>query len=334
MFQPRFARAEAQPPFHIIEQWHLSGSAGWGNLYFDGSTKLLYIPRTDRVVVFDTVTGKEEGEVTGFVDARMLAFDNEGRFGYVTDIADGSVGFVRVFNCSTLKLVATIPVGRIPSAVVFDPRTRSVFAFSSRDRNASVIDTRTNRVTATIPLPGKPHIALADGNGTIYAGLRGIGELVRIDAAARAVSAAWPLASCVEFSGLAFDGAHRQLVGSCVNQDVISVNAESGQVAAVGKSADGPGDLAFDPQSRLLISAASSGKLSVFHQDSSGQFVVQDQVPTLPRAGTLAFDPTSERAFVITAKFQQRPVTGQGMEEMESRLTPVPNSVVVLVIGK
>jgi DNA-binding beta-propeller fold protein YncE len=328
------ALAETHPSFRIQEQWGLGGNAGWGSLLFDSPSKLLYIPRTDRILLLNTESGQVAGEISGFVDAREVALDDAGKFGFVSDITDGTIGFVRVFDRSTLKLVSSIPVGRIPGAILFDPVTKNVFAFSSRDRNASVIDTKANTVIATIPLPGKPHIAVTDGRGAIFAGFRGIGQMVRIDTASQKMTASWPIAPCVEFTGLTIDAAHRQVLGSCADRKLISVNADSGQVALIGESGIGAGDLVFDPQNGLLISAASSGVLTIFHQDSTSQYKRQEEVSTLPRAGTLALDPIKGRVYLATARFQQRPVSGKGMEEAESRLTPVPGSFVVLVVGR
>jgi YVTN family beta-propeller protein len=331
---PDCAQAESPLSFHIQERWNLGGNSGWGPLYIDAASKLLYIPRTDRVMVLNTESGKVVGEIRGFVDARNMALDDAGKYGYVSDITDGTIGLVRVFDRSTFEVVSSIPVGRIPGAIVFDPSSKNVFAFSSRDRNVSVIDTKTNVVIATIALPAKPHIAVSDGKGTIFAGLRGIGQMARIDTASRSLTATWPIAPCLEFTGMTFDAAHRQLLGSCADRKLISVNGDSGQVTVIGESATGSGDLAFDAQNHLLISAAYSGELSIFHQESTSKYTLGEQAPTLPRAGTMALDPNSGRLYLVTAKFEQRPVSGKGMEEMESRLTPVPGSFVVLVVGR
>jgi YVTN family beta-propeller protein len=329
----RTALAETHSSFHIQQQWNPGGNAGWGSLHFDPASKLLYVPRTGSVMVLDTDSGKVVGEVPGFVDAREVALDDAGKFGFVTDITDGTVGLVRVFDRSTLKVVSSIPVGRVPNAILFDPVTRNVYAFSSRDRNASVIDTKTNTVVATISLPGKPHVAVTDDHGAIFAGLRGIGQMVRIDTASQKVAATWPIEPCAEFTGLTIDGKHRQLLGSCAGGKMISVDADSGQVAVIGESGVSAGDVAFDPRNGRLISAASSGVLTVFHQDAASQYTRQEQVTTMPMAGTLALDPDTGCVFLATAKFQQRQVIGKGMEEAEARLTPVPGSFVVLVVG-
>jgi YVTN family beta-propeller protein len=321
------------PAIHIQKQWNLGGSAGWGPMHVDSPSRLLYVPRTGSIMVINTDSGQIAGEISGFIDAREVALDDQGKFGYATDIMDGTVGLVRVFDRANLKIVSSVPVGRIPSAIVFDPLTKNVFAFSSRDRNVSVIDTKTNTVIATIPLPGKAHIAVTDGRGTIFVGFRGIGKMARIDTAAQKVTESWPVAPCDEFTGLTMDAANRQLLGACVNRKLVSINANSGQVAPIGESAPGTGDLAFDPQNHLLLSAANSGVLTIFHQDAPSQYARVEEVSTMPRAGTLAFDPVQGRAYLVTAKFEQRPVTGEGMEEAASRLTPVPDSIVVLVVG-
>jgi hypothetical protein len=325
------AHAQTASTFQVTEHWSLGGPEGWGPLLFDARSNLLYVPRTGRVMVVDAETGKPVGEIDGFVDARNVALDEAGKLGYVTDIADGTVGFVRVFDRSTFKLISSIAVGRIPGAIVFDPVTKSVFAFSSRDRRADVIDAVTGTVVASIPLPGKPHLAVTDGKGSLFASFRGIGQMARVDAASRTVTATWPLGDCAELTGLTIDDAHKQLLASCPNRQLIAVDADSGQVVPIGESAAGAGDLAFDLLRGLLISTANSGVLTIFHRESSGEFVREEELATQPRAGTMAFDPNRSRVFLATARFQQRPVNGKGMEEMASRLTPVPGSFVVLV---
>jgi DNA-binding beta-propeller fold protein YncE len=332
--QTASASASAPSAFHIADEWKLGGPGGWGPLLFDAKSNRLYVPRTSRVAVLDATTGKLLGEVQGFVDARYVALDSAGRFGYVTDIMDGTVGNVRVFDCSTFQLVASIVVDRIPGAIVFDPVTKMVFAFSFRGRNAAVIDPATNTVVATIALPGKPHLAVTDGRGTIFASFRGIGKLVRIDTASRKLTADWPTDPCAEFRGLTFDAAHRQLLASCNGQQMIAVNADSGQVTAIGQCQQDATDLVFDAGNRLLFSASSSGRLNVYRQDSATQYTNLNAVATAPRAGTIAEDPGKARVYLVTADFAPRKAPGPGMEEMEARLTPVLGSFRVIVVSR
>jgi hypothetical protein len=58
--------------------------------------------------------------------ARGIALDGVGKFGYVSDLTDGTAGFVRVFDRSTLKLVASIPTCADPRpSSSRQPATRS-----------------------------------------------------------------------------------------------------------------------------------------------------------------------------------------------------------------
>ena len=163
-----YAAGPVTPPmFRIESQWNLGGAGGWGDPLLDSATHSLYIPRTDRVMVVDIETGKESAEVTGFVGVRNIALDDSGRFGYVTDLTDGTAGFVRVFDRTSLKIVASVPVGLNPDAISFEPTTKTVFIFSTSARNASILDTATNHVVATIALPARPSSAVADGKGAV-----------------------------------------------------------------------------------------------------------------------------------------------------------------------
>src|ERR1700679_3566568 len=123
------ATASDQPQFYVKDQWNIGGKGGWGFLVLDAPAHRLYIPRTNRVMVVDTETGKPIGEVEDMKNIRDVALDDSGRYGYVTDLTDGTEGYVRVFDRSSLKLVTSIRTGAVPSAIVFDPVSKSVFAF-------------------------------------------------------------------------------------------------------------------------------------------------------------------------------------------------------------
>jgi DNA-binding beta-propeller fold protein YncE len=314
----------------ILDQWKLSEPGSWGHLNFEASANRLYIPRTGNVSVVDTATGKLLGKVPGFVDARAVALDDTGRFGYATDMLPGSTGYVRVFDRATLQVVASIAIGRVPSAIVFDPVTKTVFAFSTSQRNAAVIDTATNTVAKTIPLPGKPHLALTDGKGSIYVSFRGIGKLVRIDTASRAIAATWPTDPCAEFHGLTFDAGRRLLIGSCYPKQLITIGADNGEVHPAGESPLDAMDLAFDPRHHFLISGSASGSLSLYREDSPMHFTLERQLPTSPRAGTIAVDPGKGRVYLVTSDFGPAPEK-PGMEESEAQQYPLAGTFRVIV---
>lgn len=173
---PGAATPTTSATFRVERQWNVGGEGGWGFLCLDEATHQLYIPRTNRVMIVDTVTGKISGQVEGMTNLRNIALDDSGRYGYVTDVTDGTAGFVRVFDRSTLRLVASIPTGLIPYAIVFEPMTKSVIVFNSHGHSATVIDSATKQVTATIPLSSRPGLAVADGRGSVFVTLPALGQ--------------------------------------------------------------------------------------------------------------------------------------------------------------
>jgi DNA-binding beta-propeller fold protein YncE len=318
--------------FHIEDQWNIGGTGGWGFLSLDPATHQLFIPRTNRVTVIDTATGKPLGEIGGMGSLRDMALDDSGRYGYATDVTDGTAGFVRVFDRSTYKLVASVPTGPIPFAIVFDPATKLVFAFSSRAHNATVIDAATNQAVATIALNGRPGAAIGDGKGNIFVALPAQGVIQRIDAASKKVSASWPLSSCTGPANLAIDTLHRQLFTTCEDHRLVTVNADTGHLATIGNAPSNVGDLDFDPRTGMLRLADPTGSLTVFRRTSPLQYTKLQSVKTEPGARTMVVNHDTGKAYLVTAKFGLNYTTAS--EELHYRPTPVPGTFEVIVIGR
>jgi YVTN family beta-propeller protein len=326
------ATVTAQPKFHIKDQWNIGGKGGWGFLVLDAPAHRLYIPRTDRVMVVDTESGKAVGEVDGMKNIRDVALDDSGKYAYVTDVTDGSAGFVRVFDRTTLTLVASVATGAIPDAIVFDPATKSVFVFNSRGHSATVIDTASNEVVATIPLTGRPGSAVGDGSGSIFVALPALGEVTRIDAAARKVVASWQLAPCTGPSGLAVDSVRHQLFTTCENHNLITIDSETGHTMEVGQVPAGAGDIDFVPKQNLLFVADIDGKLSIFRRESRSRYSIVQQVKTEPGARTMIANHLDSKAYLVTSKYG--PNTAATSEELQYRPTPIPGTFSVIVVGR
>jgi YVTN family beta-propeller protein len=318
--------------FRIQKQWNLGGEGGWGLLSLDTAAHQLYIPRNNRVMVVDTETGALLGEIDGMTSVREMALDDSGKFGYVTDPTDGTASFVRVFDRSTRKLVTSIPTGRIPAAIVFDPATKSVFAFNSHDHSVTVIDSATNQVTATISLPGRPGSAVADGNGNIFVALPALGKITHIDAVQKKVTTSWLLTPCTGPTGLAVDSARHQLFTTCEDHKLVAVDATNGHVITIGDAAPGSGDIDFDPKHNMLFLANGDGTLTVLRRQSPNRYTVVQQIKTQPGARTMTVDHDDDKAYLVTAKFAMN--TAMTSEELKFRPTPVPGTFSVIVIGR
>jgi YVTN family beta-propeller protein len=326
------ATPTAPRQFHVRDLWNLGGKGGWGFLVLDAPAHRLYIPRTNRVMVVDTLTGKLLGEVEDMKNIRDIALDDSGKYGYVTDVTDGSAGFVRVFDRSTLKMVTSVQTGAVPDAIVFDPATKSVFVFNSRGHSATVIDAVTNQVIATIPLSGRPVSAVTDGKGGVFVALPALGEITRIDTAAKKVAASWQLAPCTGPAGLAIDSLGRQLFTACEDHKLVAINADTGHVTAIGDAPANPGDINFDSRHNMLFLADASGTLTILHRDSPIKFSRLQTIRTQPGARTMIVNEQDAKAYLVTSKFGQN--SAAVSEELQFRPTPVPGTFAVIVVGR
>jgi YVTN family beta-propeller protein len=112
-------------PFAIKKNWIIGGTGNWDYLTLDPEAQRLYIAHGRSVQVVDLDSGSVTGEIGAFRDARAIALDDTGQYGY---ISDGPADAVAVFNRTTLKVETTIPVLCSPRSIAFEPHSKLVFA--------------------------------------------------------------------------------------------------------------------------------------------------------------------------------------------------------------
>ena len=321
--------ALAQKPYSVLTQWTVGGEGGWDYLTSDPKAHRLYVTHGPRVEVLDTDSGKVVGSITGLKGTHGVALDDSGKYGYVSD---GGANVVVVFDRATLATVASIPAGTNPDGIAFEPVTKTVWAFNGRSSNATVIDTGQQKVVATIPLDGKPEFPVADGKGTVFANIESKNEIVRFDAAARKITATWPLANCESPSGLAIDLAGRRLFAVCDGGKMAVVDANSGKTLANPSIGDGPDAARYDSVRKLAFSSnGGSGTLTIIDAGKDGYPVLQN-LATQRGARTLTLDSATGRIYLATAKFGDRPAPTA--ENPRPRPAIVPDSFTILVVGQ
>jgi YVTN family beta-propeller protein len=314
-----------------VNEWKIGGDGGWDYLSVDPQSKLLYVTRGNHVIAIDTNAGKQVADITGLHGTHAVVFSSDGVHGYITD--GGSVNQVAEFNRQTKTIEKTISVGTGPDGAVFEPVTKTVWSFNRRSRDATVIDTATNTVVATVPLPGRPEFPVADGNGFVYDNIEDKSEIVSIDARTHTVTATWPVAPCESPSGLAIDRAHHRLFAVCDGGKMAVVDAESGKVIATPAIGDGPDAARFSDADQFAFSSnGQSGTLTVVHEDDPDHYTVVQNLPTKAGARTLAMDPDGSHIYVVTAEFGPRPAPTP--DNPRGRPPMVPGSFEVIVAGK
>lgn len=321
------AGARAQQPYKVLDHWKLGGEGFWDYLIADPTAQRLYITHGTRVEVINSQTGKREGEITGLHGIHGVALDSSGQYGY---ISDGGAGEVVVFDRHTLAKVGTVPAGTNPDGIVFEPATQTVWAFNGRSHDATVIDAATRKVVATIPLPGKPEFAAVDGHGLVFDNIEDKNEVVRLDAHTKQLTATWPI-GCDSPSGLAFDTAGHRLFSVCDGKKMAITDSNTGKQLGMATIGDGPDAARYDPKHNLAFASCGEGVLSVVNAGASGYPTIET-LPTQRGARTMAYDPSTDRIYVVTAEFGPRPKPTP--QNPHGRPSILPGSFTVIVIGR
>lgn len=325
----RTGAAVPEGNYHLIKKVVLGGEGFWDYMTVDSGARRLYISRATRVLVVDTDTYAQVGEIPNTEGVHGIALAPEVGRGFTSN---GRANTVTIFELKTLQVLGEVKTGQNPDAIIYDPATRRVFTFNGRSGDSTAIDAASGTVAGTIALGGRPEFAAADGKGQAYANLEDKSEVVVLDSRALSVKAHWPLAPCEDPSGMAMDREHRRLFIGCHNQMMAVMDADSGRIVAtppIGQGVDANG---FDPETGLAFSSNGDGTLTVVHEDSPEKFTLVGNVETQRGARTMAVDLRTHHVFLVTAEFGPAPAPTP--DRPRPRPSIVPGSFTLLVLGK
>jgi DNA-binding beta-propeller fold protein YncE len=306
--------------YKVSKTWKLGGDGGWDYLTADADGHRLFIARANRVMVIDTTSGKQVGEIPDTQGVHGVALDpNTGR-GFASG---GKDDMVTVFNLKTLAVEKKVKVGDRPDAILYDPFSKRVFTFNAQSKDTTAVDAAKGEVAGKIDLGGKPEFATTDEKGTVFVNIEDTSEIVAFDPVKLVVKSRWKLAGCEEPTGMAIDRKTRRLFTGCGgNKKMAIVDADIGKVIAAPAIGEGCDATSFDSDRQLAFASAGDGTITVIHEDSADKFSVIQTLKTQKGARTMTLDPKTHQLFTVTAN-----VTGTTRENRKIE----PDSFVVLV---
>ena len=323
------AATSAAQNYHVADHWKIGGQGGWDYLLSDDAAHRLYLTHNSRVEVVDSITGKPVGAVTGLKSTHGVALNTDGKTGY---ISDGAGNAIVVFNRADLSIQATVAAGTNPDGITFEPATNTVWAFNGRSNNISVLDSASNTIVATVPLPGKPEFPQADGQGSVFVNIEDKNEIVKLDAASRKATATWPLPGCESPSGMAIDRGKQRIFSVCDGGKMAIVDSQSGKVLGLASIGDSPDAAGFDPKHGLAFSSnGGDGTLTIVEAEKPG-FPLLQTVKTEMGARTMALDASTGRIYLVTAQFGAAPAATDAMPH--PRRSVVPDSFEIIVVER
>jgi YVTN family beta-propeller protein len=322
------AAAQSAPTYSVVRSMVIGGDGGWDYVYADSAARRLYVARATRFMVVDLDSGKVVGEIPDTPGAHGVALVPDLGIGFTTN---GRENTSSVFDLKTLKVSEKIKTGEGPDSIVYDSASGHVFIMDGHGKAASVIDPKTRKVVATIPLSGKPEAPVADGKGRVYVNIEDKSLIAVIDSSANKVIAEWPMAGCDEPSGLDMDRQEGHIFAACGNKQMAIVDAKTGKLIATVPTGDGSDGLAFDPGAKLAVTSNGEGNMS-FVGERDGKYALVENVPTKKGARTITFDASTGQMLTVTADLGPAPKPSP--ENPRGRPQPLPNSFVVIAVGK
>ena len=310
-------------PFYIKKNWIVGGGGSWDYLTMDPAAGQLFIAHGPLVQVVNAATGTLAGTINGLREAHAIALDSEGAFGYITD---GPAAQVRIFDRRSFQVVASVPTGPMPRAIVFEPQTRLVFVIGAQpvseelvraadgtlprrrgnpstihgraESTVTVIDSESRKQLAQLVLSGRLGFAEADGNGRIFVAVSDNNQIVRLDAEAigSTLRGLLDAAGAAPSKGSATESPAGAILDWTSDARPLPPAESRPRFFTLGSGCQEPRALAVDAAHVRLFAACTNQKMIVLNADT-GEAV--SSVPIGPGADAVGYD--SDRGLIFSA---------------------------------
>lgn len=315
----------AQSSYRIVNRIPVVGDGGWDYLTFDEANNRLFISHSTMAQAIDIKSGKVVGTIPDTKGIHGITIAADLNKGFTSNGRDSSV---TVFNLTTLQVIETVKIpAKNPDAILYDQFSQKVFTFNGGSNTSTVIDAKSNKVLATIPLDGKPEFSVTDGNGKIFVNIENKSVINVISTSSLEVVQRWSIVPGDEPSGLALDNINHRLFSVCSNRLMIVSDAETGKVIAtlpIGDHCDG---VAFDPVLNRAYSSNGDGTITVVQEENANTFKVIETIPTQRGARTITVDKTTHHLYLSVAEYEAAPT------EKHHRPAIKPGTFVVLDVA-
>lgn len=206
-------------------------------------------------------------------------------------------GQVAVLDTRTLREIARLAGGVFPDGIAYDPKARRIFVSDELGGSVTVIDADASKTVNRIDTAGEVgNVRYDPASRNVFVPVQSRNELIRISSSG--VTARHVLAGCEHPHG--FIVAPKGGVGYVAcdeNDQLITVELDSGRTLDRQAVAHDPDVLAIDPGMSRLYVAAESGNLSTYNVASPEKPSSLGNVFVGNGAHTVAVDPVSHRLY-------------------------------------
>lgn len=327
-----FAAPEAavESPYKVVKSVKVGGAGGFDYVLADSEGRKLYIPRGNRVMVYDLDTLAAAGEIADTKSVHGVAVDPKMGHGFT------SSNPVVMFDTKSLATIKTIPVEGNPDGILFDAATERVYVLSHKSPNVTVIGTADGAIAGTIEIGGAPEQAVSDGKGHLYIDVEDKDKIAVVDAKAMKLTGHYELGGKGGTpAGLAMDVKNHVLFVMCRKPaTAVMMNAEDGKILATLPIGAGTDAGSFNPATMEAFSSQRDGTLTVIKENSPTSFVIGQTVQTKVGAKTSTLDTKTNQVYLITVEQAPAAAGAAPSGGGRGRGQTVPDSFTILVVGK
>jgi DNA-binding beta-propeller fold protein YncE len=336
---PGLAGQTASPahPYRVVQSARVGGGGDFDYIFADSDHRNLYIPRGNRIDVFNLDTLASAGEIKNVNNVHGVAVDSGSGHGF------SSSQPLVMWDVETLSTIKTIPVQGNPDGILFDPASSHVLVLSHRAPNITFIDSKDGTIVGTADIGGAPEQAVSDNAGLIYVDVEDQDNVAVLDAKTQQVIKHYSLGGKAKTpAGLAFDAANLILFVFCRNPALcVILNAATGALIDTLPIGEGTDGAAFNPTTMEAFSSQRDGTLTIVHEISPTSFEVAQNVLVKAGAKTCTLDLKTDRIFLIAAEYLPPPTPPKPTSPAPAPTPPwrnrgemVPDSFSIFVVGK
>lgn len=243
--------------------------------------------------VIDLKSGQRVHTIPNLAEPQGVLYDASTNRLFVACALDGAV---RVFDGTTLKVIATVKYPDDADNVRYDSRNKNVVvgyagAKQLRKRESGTgglgfLDTDGKKI-ADIVIDAHPESFQLEKTGSrLFVNVPEKKEIEVIDAPKHRVLAHWPVSQENNFP-MALDEAHHRLFIACWKPSQLVVfDTETGKQIASRDIAGPSDDIFFDSQRGRIYVLTNHGFLEVFQQSDADHYEAVARYPTPPRTQT------------------------------------------------
>jgi DNA-binding beta-propeller fold protein YncE len=211
---------------------------------------------------------------------------------------NGTMKSVSEIDPASLKVVRTVDVGVAVDAIAYDAKLGRIYADEDDGTKIAVVDAKTFKHIADIPLPGhKPeYLAVDPATRDLYQNIDDLSEVAVIDPTTMNVARTFPTPEIKANHPLQFDAAYQQLdVGGGGMLSVYAPNGTKKFSVAMPTHID-QCDL---DQSTHMLACGGNGGITLIQTSRDKAPVVVASLTVDPGVHTLAFDPKTHNIWVV-----------------------------------